>query len=53
MQLTTLLLSGGLVPLAFAGYALRDDYSGNNFFNKFTFDTVRASSSRILVSVAG
>lgn len=41
MQLTTLLLSSGLFPLALATYNLRDDYGSNNFFNKFTFDTVR------------
>lgn len=42
MHLSTLLLSGGLAPLALvSGYILKDDYSGDNFFRKFTFDTVR------------
>ena len=40
MHLSTLLLGGGLVPLALAGYAVQDDYSGDRFFDMFTFDTV-------------
>ncbi|KAL8901680.1 MAG: hypothetical protein Q9207_005081 [Kuettlingeria erythrocarpa] len=30
----------GLAPLAFAGYSLKDDYSGDRFFDMFTFDTM-------------
>lgn len=30
----------GLAPLAFARYSLKDDYSGDRFFDMFTFDTV-------------
>ena len=41
MQFSTLLFACGLVPLALARYDLRDDYSGDNFFSMFTFDTVR------------
>ncbi|KAK4691008.1 hypothetical protein P7C71_g5904, partial [Lecanoromycetidae sp. Uapishka_2] len=39
MHIPTLVLSTGLVPLAFAAYGIQDDYSGNNFLNMFTFDT--------------
>ena len=41
MHFTTLLAAGGLVRLASAAYSLTDDYSGNNFFNMFNFETVR------------
>ena len=40
MHASTLLVGSGLVSLAFAGYTLEDDYSGDNFFNMMTFDTV-------------
>ncbi|KAL8997264.1 MAG: hypothetical protein Q9188_006369, partial [Gyalolechia gomerana] len=30
----------GLVPLAFAGYSLKDDYSADKFFDLFGFDTI-------------
>ncbi len=36
---STFLLGSGLVSAAVAQYTLADDYSGNNFFNKVTFDT--------------
>ena len=43
MHFSNLLLGAGLVPLALAAYVVEDDYSGNNFFDMFTFDTVRGS----------
>jgi len=39
MHISTLFSVIGLAPLAFASYSILDDYSGNNFFNRFTFDT--------------
>jgi len=35
-----ILLGAGLVQLGLATYTLKDDYSGNNFANMFSFDTV-------------
>ncbi|KAL9124217.1 MAG: hypothetical protein Q9217_006432 [Psora testacea] len=40
MHFSTLLLGGGLVPLTLAGYTIQDDYSGDNFFPNFRFDTM-------------
>ena len=37
---TLLLAAAGLAEIAAAAYSVLDDYSGNNFFNMFTFDTV-------------
>lgn len=36
----------GLVPLAFAGYSLKDDYSADRFFDMFTFETVSLPGSK-------
>ena len=40
MHFSTLLAAGGLVRLALASYSLADDFSGQNFFNGFNFETV-------------
>lgn len=40
MHSSLLFLGVGLVPLALAAYSVQDDYSGDNFLNMFTFDTV-------------
>ena len=40
MHFSTLLAAGGLVRLASAAYSLADDFSGQNFFNGFNFETV-------------
>ena len=37
---TLLFAAAGLAEIAAAAYSVQDDYSGNNFFNMFTFDTV-------------
>lgn len=37
---STLLIGAGLAHVAIANYAVQDDYSGNNFFSMFNFDTV-------------
>ena len=39
MHFSTLLFGCGLAPFALAAYSIQDDYSGNNFFSMFTFDT--------------
>jgi hypothetical protein len=39
MHLSTLFFSCGLAPLTLAAYSIQDDYSGNNFFAMFGFDT--------------
>ena len=39
MHISTLLFGCGLAPFALAAYSIQDDYSGNNFFSLFTFDT--------------
>ena len=39
MHISTLLFGCGLAPFALAAYSVQDDYSGNNFFSLFTFDT--------------
>ena len=45
MHFSTLVLCYGLAPLALAAYSIQDDYSGNNFFSKFTFDTFNDPTS--------
>lgn len=40
MYCSTFLLGAGLAQLGLAAYTLKDDYSGNNFANMFSFDTV-------------
>jgi len=40
MHFSDILLGAGLVQLGLATYTLKDDYSGNNFANMFSFDTV-------------
>ncbi len=37
---TLLFAAVGLAEIAAAAYSVLDDYSGNNFFNMFTFETV-------------
>lgn len=41
MHFTPLLLVGTLAKSSLAAYAIKDDYSADNFFNMFNFDTVR------------
>ena len=42
MHVSTLLYgAASLLPFAQAIYQVQDDYSGNNFFDMFRFDTVR------------
>lgn len=41
MHFSTTFLSAGLASVALAAYTVQDDYSGNNFFGMFRFDTVR------------
>ena len=41
MHFSTILLGAGLAQFGLATYNLKDDYSGNNFANMFSFDTVR------------
>ena len=48
MQFSTFLLGGALAATALAGYTVQDDYSGDKFFDMFTFDTVRSSSLPLL-----
>ena len=38
-SISTLLFGCGLAPFALAAYSIQDDYSGNNFFSLFAFDT--------------
>ena len=45
MLTTTLITLGGLVSSSIAGYALKDDYSTQNFFSMFDFFTVRSPFS--------
>ena len=40
MHFSKVLLGAGLAHLGLAAYTLKDDYSGNNFANMFSFDTV-------------
>lgn len=51
MHLSSLLLTTGLAPLGLAAYSIKDDYSAHNFFNMFTFDTVRSSPRTKLVDI--
>ena len=44
MHLSNVLLGAGLAHLGLATYTLKDDYSGNNFANMFSFDTVSPDS---------
>ncbi|KAL8708831.1 MAG: hypothetical protein Q9225_007538 [Loekoesia sp. 1 TL-2023] len=39
MHFTPLLLAGVLAELGLAAYSIKDDYSADNFFNMFNFDT--------------
>ncbi len=39
---TLLLATAGLAQIAAAAYSVLDDYSGDKFFDMFTFDTVRS-----------
>ncbi|KAI4168184.1 MAG: hypothetical protein LQ343_006570 [Gyalolechia ehrenbergii] len=39
MHFTPLLLAGAFAHFGFAAYSIRDDYSADNFFNMFNFDT--------------
>ena len=41
MYFSNLFLAGGIAQLGLAAYSIKDDYSADNFFNMFTFDTVR------------
>lgn len=43
---TYIFFFSGLVPLAFAGYSLKDDYSADKFFDLFGFDTVTFTEFR-------
>lgn len=40
MHLSTAVFGGALASVTLAGYTVQDDYSGNNFFAMFGFDTV-------------
>ncbi len=40
MHFYTTILCAGLVSVTIAAYTVQDDYSGNNFFGMFGFDTV-------------
>lgn len=40
MHIYTTFLCAGLVSGTIAAYIVQDDYSGNNFFGMFGFDTV-------------
>ena len=53
MHFSTLLLSYGLAPLALTAYSIQDDYSGNNFFSMFTFDTENDPTSGYVNYVDG
>ncbi|KAI4160379.1 MAG: hypothetical protein LQ342_005790 [Letrouitia transgressa] len=39
MIFSSLLLAGGLVQLGLAAYSVKDDYSGDKFFDMFSFNT--------------
>ncbi|KAL8715378.1 MAG: hypothetical protein Q9220_000711 [cf. Caloplaca sp. 1 TL-2023] len=39
MHVSSLLVAAGLTRLGLAAYSIKDDYSADNFFNMFTFDT--------------
>ncbi|KAL8690262.1 MAG: hypothetical protein Q9224_004446 [Gallowayella concinna] len=39
MRFSSLLLITGMAQLGLATYSIKDDYSADNFFNMFTFDT--------------
>lgn len=41
-----LLGAAALAQIAAAAYSLQNDYSGNNFFDMFTFDTVGSLSPK-------
>lgn len=53
MHFSTLLFSCGLAPLALAAYSIQDDYSGNNFFAMFSFDTENDPTSGYVNYVDG
>ncbi len=40
MHFLTTFFGAGLASVALAAYTVQDDYSGNNFFAMFGFDTV-------------
>lgn len=40
MHFSALLAAGELIGMASAAYSLVDDFSGNNFFDVFHFETV-------------
>ncbi|KAI4192343.1 MAG: hypothetical protein LQ348_003179 [Seirophora lacunosa] len=48
MQFSPYIVTFGLVPLAFAGYSLKDDYSADRFFDMFTFETVSLPGSKTI-----
>lgn len=48
MLFSDIFLGAGLVQLGLATYTLKDDYSGNNFANMFSFDTVGLHFASIL-----
>ncbi len=54
MHFFTTFLSAGLVSATLAAYTVQDDYSGNNFFGMFGYDTVGpyVSFSSILLTNA-
>lgn len=45
MHFYNILLGAGLAQLGLATYTLKDDYSGDNFANMFTFFTVSPNLS--------
>lgn len=53
MHISTLLFACGLAPFALAAYSVQDDYSGNNFFSMFTFDTENDPTSGYVNYVDG
>lgn len=45
MLFSRFLLATGMTKLSLAVYSVKDEYSGENFFNMFNFDTVYSPSS--------
>lgn len=45
MHFAQLLLASRLAQLGLATYSVKDDYSADNFFNMFNFETVYLFSS--------
>ena len=49
MYFTTSLICVCLLRLGLAGYTLEDDYSTDNFFSMFNFETVRRIEETIIL----